>query len=583
MHRTRRADLPFLLLAIALGEAGCREQRTTTTALPSPPASESAPSASPPAPSATAENSPDGGPYAGPWVGATVLQTQVLSEPEFIGDKKSDREVKVVRLGSLRYGEKAPALSADPQKKANCPEGWYALLAGGYVCGKYATTDLEHPKVRMALPPDYEGPLPYTYGVNLYNGTPLYRQLPSRAQRRRLEPWLFRPRRAKVVVEPKPGDDGTSPDNPYGGSAGVPDSGGGGDASAGESEVPWWERETPDGGPLQITLEDLQETGPIARRMVKGFYLSLDKQFDALGWKWWRTVSGLSTPSERILIQKPLTDYHGVWLARDDASFATKNHPARRIDKLPVAFVMAYHAKRWTIDESRKHANAAEGELDHFDAVGLTGETAHVNSVEYWETDEGWWLRAFDFTKTDPGPPPDRLGDHEKWIDVNLKRQTLVAFEGATPVFATVFSSGRNEHETVPGVFRIREKHISATMDGDAELATDGPYSIEDVPYIQYFNGSYALHGAFWHAEFGHVKSHGCVNLAPWDAKSLFGWTDPQLPEGWHAVFSTKDRPGTRVIVHDRGPTTCAGPNAEPPQCPPLDARGRPVPQSIAP
>jgi len=155
MHRTRRADLPFLLLAIALGEAGCREQRTTTTALPSPPASESAPSASPPAPSATAENSPDGGPYAGPWVGATVLQTQVLSEPEFIGDKKSDREVKVVRLGSLRYGEKAPALSADPQKKANCPEGWYALLAGGYVCGKYATTDLEHPKVRMALPPDY--------------------------------------------------------------------------------------------------------------------------------------------------------------------------------------------------------------------------------------------------------------------------------------------------------------------------------------------------------------------------------------------------------------------------------------------
>jgi hypothetical protein len=243
---------------------------------------------------------------------------------------------------------------------------------------------------------------------------------------------------------------------------------------------------------------------------------------------------------------------------------------------------MGYHAKRWAIDEGRKSASIAPGdppELDHFDAVGLTGEKAHVKDVDYWETDEGWWLRASEFTRTEPGPTPERLGEHEKWIDVNLKRQTLVAFEGPTPVFATVFSSGRNEHETVPGVFRIREKHRSATMDGDAELATDGPYSIEDVPYIEYFSGSYALHGAFWHTEFGHVKSHGCVNLAPWDAKNLFGWTDPQLPEGWHAVFATKDNPGTRVIVHDRGPGTCEGPNAEPPQCPPLDARGRPLAQ----
>ena len=135
-------------------------------------------------------------------------------------------------------------------------------------------------------------------------------------------------------------------------------------------------------------------------------------------------------------------------------------------------------------------------------------------------------------------------------------------------MFATIFSSGRNEHETTPGSFRIREKHIAATMDGDAELAADGPYSIEDVPYIQYFNGSYALHGAFWHAAFGSVKSHGCVNLAPWDAKALFGWTDPELPEGWHAAFATKENPGTRVIVHDRGPGTCQGPEAQPPQCP---------------
>ncbi|MGH7270019.1 MAG: L,D-transpeptidase, partial [Polyangiaceae bacterium] len=136
------------------------------------------------------------------------------------------------------------------------------------------------------------------------------------------------------------------------------------------------------------------------------------------------------------------------------------------------------------------------------------------------------------------------------------------------PVYATLISSGRNEHETPPGSFRIRAKHIAATMDGDADTAADGPYSIQDVPYIEYFNGGYALHGAFWHSAFGSVKSHGCVNLAPWDAKNLFGWTDPQVPEGWHAAFATKDRPGTRVVVHERGPGTCTGPEAQPPECP---------------
>ncbi|MDB5214457.1 MAG: hypothetical protein JWO86_2384, partial [Myxococcaceae bacterium] len=79
----------------------------------------------------------------------------------------------------------------------------------------------------------------------------------------------------------------------------------------------------------------------------------------------------------------------------------------------------------------------------------------------------------------------------------------------------------------------------------------DGPYSIEDVPWIMYFNGSYALHGAFWHNNFGKTKSHGCVNMAPQDAKAIFAWTEPHLPDGWHGVMSTTEKPGTRVIIHE--------------------------------
>jgi hypothetical protein len=193
---------------------------------------------------------------------------------------------------------------------------------------------------------------------------------------------------------------------------------------------------------------------------------------------------------------------------------------------------------------------ARGGALHRQTILQLTGEVATVDGVEYWETDEGWWMRSSDGTKTDPGPAPEKLGASEKWIDVNLKRQTLVAFEGDKAVFATIVSSGRQGHETPPGSFRIKEKHIASTMDGDADTVSDGPYSIQDVPYIEYFNAGYALHGAFWHDGFGNVKSHGCVNLAPWDSKALFGWTEPQLPEGWHGVSATKDKPGTRVVLH---------------------------------
>ena len=61
-------------------------------------------------------------------------------------------------------------------------------------------------------------------------------------------------------------------------------------------------------------------------------------------------------------------------------------------------------------------------------------------------------------------------------------------------------------------------------------------YAIERVPWVQYFEGSNGLHAAFWHDRFGHVRSHGCVNLAPADAHRVFQETWPVVPEGWHGV-----------------------------------------------
>jgi L,D-transpeptidase catalytic domain len=72
---------------------------------------------------------------------------------------------------------------------------------------------------------------------------------------------------------------------------------------------------------------------------------------------------------------------------------------------------------------------------------------------------------------------------------------------------------------------------------------------MEDVPFVQFFDKAIALHGAFWHRDFGHVRSHGCVNLAPLDAAFLFNFTGPKLPAGWSAVLPAQTNPGTLVRV----------------------------------
>src|SRR5690606_37260734 len=102
-------------------------------------------------------------------------------------------------------------------------------------------------------------------------------------------------------------------------------------------------------------------------------------------------------------------------------------------------------------------------------------------------------------------------------------------------------------HETPAGSFRILSKHTTATMDGDHAIF--GAYSLEDVPYVQFFKGAYALHGAFWHDRFGRPSSHGCINLAPEDARWLFEWTLPTAPGAWHAAYPRAPAKGTLLVV----------------------------------
>ncbi len=135
---------------------------------------------------------------------------------------------------------------------------------------------------------------------------------------------------------------------------------------------------------------------------------------------------------------------------------------------------------------------------------------------------------------------------------MSIKQQALVAYVGKRPVYVTLVSSGRSgmadpeeTDATARGTFMIYQKEVSSTMDGDEDRSDS--FNLHDVPFVQYFHKGYALHGTYWHDDFGKTRSHGCVNLAPADAAWLFEWTDPAVPPAWHGIIN-KER-GTVVYV----------------------------------
>ena len=129
---------------------------------------------------------------------------------------------------------------------------------------------------------------------------------------------------------------------------------------------------------------------------------------------------------------------------------------------------------------------------------------------------------------------PSDVPANGNWIHVDLSEQTLVAYEGDEPVYATVISSGKEGYEPPTGLFEVQQKYVSTTMNATDPI--DGFYEVEEVPWTLYYHGGYALHGAYWHTDFGKVRSHGCTNIAPVDARWLYYWAEPEVPPAWHAV-----------------------------------------------
>lgn len=172
------------------------------------------------------------------------------------------------------------------------------------------------------------------------------------------------------------------------------------------------------------------------------------------------------------------------------------------------------------------------------DALGIDTSPVEQNGLpEYTETM---------FWKADnPNPLGDPNGPGRKWIEISLSQQTLWVYQGDTLISSSLVSTGLDPNGTEVGSFYIRYKRElqdmagavnangevvalgeEAANDADSGVAADqSAYVVEDVPNVMYFNlEAEALHGAYWHNNFGNKMSHGCVNLPLDFAEWLWGW-----------------------------------------------------------
>ena len=215
---------------------------------------------------------------------------------------------------------------------------------------------------------------------------------------------------------------------------------------------------------------------------------------------------------------------------------------------LPIAFaVSAQRPGDWVVVRD-KPGGARVRRLPAREAVAIVGtETNDEGQAIAYKLAEGQYLSAKDVRLAERTSPPPLVGEHERWFDIDLDSQVLVAYEGELPVYATLISSGTKKNPTETGIFRIWIKFAETNMSG--RMGESDAYAVAMVPWTQFYENDFALHTSYWHDGFGQKRSHGCINLSPRDSRFLYFWSDPQVPVGWSMANGTVDTPGSIVRV----------------------------------
>jgi len=424
------------------------------------------------------------------WAPAALVK--ILNEP--------DRDAPVI--GVLRNGQSVALRDEAPvktRKLFRCEDAWYPVEPRGWVCvggPGHGTLDGRDPAVRAAADalPAADQAYPFEFGVSV--GAPRYRRIPTRAEQRQAEPDLEHYLASLPAADPAEG--GAVDARPVG-----------------------W-------GPSKALLRYFATVDPpltVDVPAYPGMKLAWARQFDAQGRTWLLTPDLYLVPKDKVR-QQPLPPSRGVDLR------------ARPELALPLAFA-------WLGDVVKHEANA-KGEIVATDEtwprdsfVPITGALAKGERGRwYYQMRDGGYAYYPEVTAIKPRQPPTGVGPDQKWVHIRVTWGWMVAYEGATPVYAAAVSPGIDgisprAHATAKGRHFVRWKLLSGDMSG-RDRGKD--WFVDEVPWVQYYQDNFAIHGAWWHDEFGRPKSHGCINVAPADALWLFAWMDPAIPEGWYGV-----------------------------------------------
>ena len=505
---------------------------------------------------------------------ATAMSTVVYAAPADTAKK----------IGYLRLGAVVPRTDKSYGIEG-CPGGWYGVAPRGFVCvGKNATLETDSPLIRAAsVRPDTSKPLPYSYGF-IRAVAPLYLRVPTKEEQlatefKLTEHLAFWNRKGKQAnhAEHVGANDAAheiildAPTQPP--SSTLSDAillGGTSDADP----PPFWleggARKIPNVSGFEVPAKAIF-ANRVRRHTGIAFIGSFATGAESENRPFAMTVDMRLVPMDKVK-PEPASPFHGVEVKGDV--------------KLPLAFARPCNPNAKGTPRPCVHTYRDDGgELKRTDNVlptrgllQLTGaQRRGKNDVRFLEANGGVWVRASDVgVAVVPSSWPQAAQRGEKWVDVSIEEQTLVLWDGKTPTYATVVSTGQDGLEdpkktkaTPLGTFRIKSKHITTTMDsngrsaqsggaapesGESGSPTDddkhaGNFELRDVPYVQYFQDGYALHSAYWHDHFGLARSHGCINMAPIDALRVFRFTDPPVPEGWHGT-NVESGKGTMVVIH---------------------------------
>ncbi|MCP4675137.1 MAG: L,D-transpeptidase [Deltaproteobacteria bacterium] len=412
------------------------------------------------------------------------------------------------RLGYMRKGQRTRV--GDPEfASESCPKGWFKLPEGGFVCQGRGMLVGNKPRFIRRVPPKarVDELDPYRHGFIRRDWTPAYKRIPADE-----EIWVPPSREIADAVVP---DGGTPP-----------------------TETIQHDEDEADGGVDYYKYTKRNFRG-VRALLTRGFWVSVGaRRFDEATRKYYyETIKDDFVPGDRVHLIKP-PKFQGYEVLGDSP--------------LPGVIVTNRHASFFKQRRERFRGIGPVARL----SVYRVFEIVESRGVKFYKIEGDRWLKSTQTELFEVQPPPEGIGDKEKWIRVDLTRQTLVAYEGAMPVYATLVSTGLPESEetiTPKGRFNIHFKHLTDDMAGT--VGDDEVYSVEDVPWVQYIHRNVAFHSSFWHSSYGRPKSHGCINLAPADARWLFNWTEPRLPPKWHGVSATDKNPGTVVIIEGTTPT----------------------------